>query len=154
MDYEKIKQWMEITQKYQNGKFWEMVFDENSHDQLEEDEGRNVTPKEKPPLMKYPTTDIFQTETDIILILEVPGAIKEDISLSFSGTKLTVRGLLRPPMIQGVTIKSERKYGEFERNINLPEPVDSKDIFARFENGLLIISYKRRYTREETIMIR
>lgn len=154
MDFDKIKQWMEITQKYQNGKFWEMVLDEHRTDELEEVEESNGTPKENPPLIKYPKTDIFQTETDIILLLEIPGAIKEDISLSVSGTKLTLRGLLRPPMIQGVTIKNERKYGEFERNIDLPEPVDSKDIFARFENGLLIISYKRRYTREEPIMIR
>ncbi|MEH7309250.1 Hsp20/alpha crystallin family protein [Neobacillus drentensis] len=155
MDFEKIKQWMEITQKYQNGKFWEMVLEGNSADEvLEESDGHQVSHREDSPIIKYPKTDIFQTETDIILLLEIPGAVKEDISISVSGTKLSVRGQLRPPLIQGVTIKNERKYGEFERNIDLPEPVDSKDIFARFENGLLIISYRRRYTKEEPVMIR
>jgi HSP20 family protein len=41
MDFEKIKQWMEITQKYQNGKFWEMVLDEHRTDDQEDVDGSN-----------------------------------------------------------------------------------------------------------------
>lgn len=155
MDFEKIKQWMEVTQKYQNGKFWEMVFEEHPPEEVlkdtDEQQERQTT---SPPSLKYPQTDIYMTETDVILLLEIPGARKEEIYLSVSGMKLFVKGVIRPPMIQGVTILNERLYGEFQREIELPEPTESKDIIATFENGLLIITYPRRFTIEENIMIR
>jgi HSP20 family protein len=152
MDFEKIKQWMEITQKYQNGKFWETIFDGNLFD--EDGETGEMRPDQKTFSMKYPKTDIYVTETDVILLMEIPGAVKEDIVLSVSGTKLSVKGVLQPPMINGASVLNERKYGEFQRNIDLPEPVDSHDMYARFQNGLLTISYPRKYTREEHVMIR
>ncbi|MBM7714627.1 HSP20 family protein [Bacillus thermophilus] len=155
MDFEKIKQWMEITQKYQNGKFWETIFDGNSFDEDEEtSEVHPLQSKNKSDPKKYPKTDIYVTETDVVVLMEIPGALKEDIALSVSGSKLSVKGVLQPPMINGASVLNERKYGEFQRNIDLPEPVDSKDIYARFKNGLLTISYARKYTREENIMIR
>ena len=33
MDFDKLKQWMEVTQKYQNGKFWDMVFEQASQEE-------------------------------------------------------------------------------------------------------------------------
>lgn len=156
MDADKIKQWIEMTQKYQNGRFWEMVFEENPPGTVLEEEGiSSGRQKEKQhEAGKYPKTDIFLTDTDVILLVEIPGAIREDMVLSVSGNKLTIRGILHPPMINGTTVLNERKYGEFLRTIDLPEPAESKGMHARFENGLLIITYPRRYVREETIMIR
>ncbi|CEG29355.1 Hsp20/alpha crystallin family protein [Bacillus sp. B-jedd] len=155
MDADKIKQWIEMTQKYQNGRFWEMVFEENPPGTvLEEQVTTNGRQKENHETGKYPKTDIFLTDTDVILLVEIPGAIREDMGLSVSGNKLTIRGILHAPMINGTTVLNERKYGEFQRTIDLPEPAESKGMHARFENGLLIITYPRRYVREETIMIR
>ncbi|RHW40336.1 Hsp20/alpha crystallin family protein [Neobacillus notoginsengisoli] len=155
MDADKIKQWIEMTQKYQNGRFWEMVFDENPPGEIVEENGvQSGRQPEKKDSGNYPKTDIFLTDTDIILLMEIPGAMREDMALSVSGTKLTVRGILHPPMINGATVVNERKYGEFQRTIDLPEPAESKGMHARFENGLLIITYPRRYVREETILIR
>ncbi|WP_409272701.1 Hsp20/alpha crystallin family protein [Neobacillus sp. SCS-31] len=151
MDMDKIKQWIEMTQQYQNGRFWEMVFEDNPPgDALEDQPVRQAKQKQG----SYPNTDIFLTDRDVILLLEIPGAIREDIALSVSGSRLTIKGVLQAPMINGVTVQTERKYGEFQRIIDLPEPTESKDIHARFENGLLIITYPRRYVREETILIR
>ncbi|WP_316572108.1 Hsp20/alpha crystallin family protein [Neobacillus sp. YIM B06451] len=153
MEMDKIKQWIEMTQQYQNGRFWEMVFEDNPPgDTLEDQPVRPKKAKQKQG--SYPNTDIFLTDRDVILLLEIPGAIREDIALSVSGSRLTIKGVLQAPMINGVTVQTERKYGEFQRIIDLPEPAESKDIHARFENGLLIITYPRRYVREETILIR
>jgi HSP20 family protein len=155
MDFEKIKQWMEITQQYQNGKFWEMVFEEDGMENMMDDAERGVQkPKRQTRPSDFPKTDVFLTETDVILLMELPGALKDDIALSVSGTKLLVKGVLQPPMINGATVRTERKYGEFQRIIDLPEPTESRAIHARFENGLLIITYGRKFIREEPIMIR
>lgn len=156
MEFDKLKKWMEVTQKYQNGKFWDMVFDEHPPEENdpEADDELEEELEKRPVSLKYPQTDIFLTEQEVILLLEIPGAKKEDISLTVSGTKLLVRGNLQPPLIYGVTVQNERLYGEFQREIDLPEPAESKKVMARFENGLLIISYPRSPKREENIIIR
>ena len=69
--------------------------------------------------------------------MEIPGALKEDVFLSVSGNKLTVRGVIQSPILNGQLLQTERKYGEFQRVIELPEPTDSQHIQARFDNGLL-----------------
>ncbi|VEF46128.1 spore coat protein P [Bacillus freudenreichii] len=90
----------------------------------------------------------------MILLLEIPGVKKEDISLSVSGSRLVVRGDLRPSLINGVTVQNERFYGEYQREIDLPEHAEGKNMMPRFENGLLVISYPRSFKREENIIIR
>ena len=156
MDFEKIKQWMEISRNYQNGKFWDMIFDQSSLEQMMKNGDEPLVGKkpEQGSLKDFPKTDIFLTDTAVILLLELPGARKEDVSLSVSGIKLSIKGNLTLPNINGVTVHSERKYGEFQRVIELPEPTDSKDIHARFENGLLVITYSRKYSQEERIIIK
>ncbi|WP_164525624.1 Hsp20/alpha crystallin family protein [Siminovitchia acidinfaciens] len=152
MEFDKLKKWMEVTQKYQNGKFWDMVFDEHPPGETDLEEEDEL--EERPASLKYPQTDIFLTEQEVILLMEIPGAKKEDISLTVSGSRLVVRGDLQPPLINGVTVQNERLYGEFQREIDLPEPAESKNMMARFENGLLVISYPRSFIREENIIIR
>lgn len=156
MDFEKLRQWMEVTQKYQNNKFWDMIFEHHSPEEMmgEFEENPEERPKPKQPILKkFPPTDIFITETAVILLLEIPGAVKEDVFLSVSGNKLIVRGIIKSPILNGEVVQSERKYGEFQRTIELPEPTDSKHIQARFDNGLLIITYGRVYRQEESIYI-
>lgn len=155
MDFEKMKQWMEVTQKYQNNKFWDMIFEqsppEEMMDDFEKQQGRKKSSQASS--IDFPRTDIFLTDTAVIILLEIPGALKEDVFLSVSGNKLTVRGVIKSPILQGELVQSERKYGEFQRMLELPEPADSKHIQARFDNGLLIITYGRVYRQEESIYI-
>lgn len=155
MDFDKLKQWMEITQKYQNNKFWDMVFENSESDELMEEFEDQQERKKSDEVMskKFPKTDIFLTETAVIILLEIPGAFKEDVFLSVSGNRLTVRGMIKSPIMNGQLVKSERKYGEFQRIIELPEPTESQHIQAGFENGLLAITYGRRYRQEESILI-
>lgn len=155
MDFDKLKQWMEVTQKYQNGKFWDMVFEQGTQEETidgfeNSQEGKKST---RATLKKFPVTDIFLTETAVIILLEIPGALKEDVFLSVSGNKLTVRGVIQSPILNGQSLLNERRYGEFQRVIELPESTDSQHIQARFDNGLLAITYGRTYRQEESIYI-
>ncbi|PWA13446.1 Hsp20/alpha crystallin family protein [Pueribacillus theae] len=167
MDMEKIKQWMEMAQKYQSGNFWDTIFDQHSG-QTQQNTGStqqnpgtseqnnhgytreshtSSTPTE------FPLVDIFVTDTEVIVIIELPGLRKEDVQLSLSGNKLLVKGRSKIPVVSGSSILNERKYGEFERLIELPEPTESKDVQARFDCGLLFVTYIRKYTEHENISI-
>ncbi|WP_226670219.1 Hsp20/alpha crystallin family protein [Metabacillus litoralis] len=155
MDFEKLKQWMEISKGYQNGEFWNAIFDQtNPEEMMKQFQGDQGNKNNQKKSGYSPNTDIYLTDTAVIVLIEIPGANKEEILLSVSGTKLTIRGSIKLMIMNGVTIQAERKYGEFQRVIELPEPVDSKDIHARFENGLLVVTYNRNYRQEERINIR
>lgn len=155
MDFDKLKQWMEVSQTYQNGKFWDKVFEQSGSEEMTEESQSKQEQRRTVPISSknFPKTDIFLTETAVIVLLEIPGAIKEDVFLTVSGNKLTVRGVIKTPILNGTSLQTERKYGEFHRIIDLPEPTDSQHIQARFEHGLLAVSYARRYRQEENIFI-
>ncbi|MEW9676270.1 Hsp20/alpha crystallin family protein [Lentibacillus sp. L22] len=167
MDMEKLRQWMEMAQKYQNGNFWDAIFDQypgmdqqntNGDQQNMGATGQNddVYTEESPKhhtSAEFPLADIFVTDTQIMIIIELPGLKKEDIQLSLSGNKLLVKGESKMPIVSGSPFLKERKYGEFERQIELPEPTESKDMQAKFDNGLLLVTYIRKYNQHEPISI-
>lgn len=155
MDIDKLKQWMEVTQKYQNGKFWEMIFEQSPPDVMtgEFEHKQERKKSNQTSVQSWPKTDILLTEAAVIVLLELPGVLKEDVFLSISGNKLTVRGVVKPLVINGISVHTERNYGEFQRVIELPEPTDSKHVQARFDNGILAVTYGRQYRQEESIYI-
>lgn len=102
---------------------------------------------------RFPLVDIYLTDTEIMVIIELPGLQKEEVQLSLSGTKLLVKGISKNPIVSGSPFLAERQYGDFERLIELPEPADHKDIQAKFESGLLFVTYKRKYTQHKNIPI-
>ncbi|RAK18185.1 HSP20 family protein [Anoxybacillus vitaminiphilus] len=155
MDFEKLKQWMEIAQKYHSGYFWNNVFDQDSSTKFmqEMDEERETEKQECKTVPHFPRTDIYLTDSQVIILIELPGFRKDDIQLFVSGNQLVVKGNGKSPIIPVFTIQNERIYGEFQRTIELPEPTEGKNITARFDNGLLILSYMRKYSHAERIVI-
>jgi HSP20 family protein len=155
LDFEKLKQWMEIAQKYHSGDFWNNVFDQDSATKFMQEMGGEETKEkqERKNIPNFPRTDIYLTDSQVIILIELPGFRKEDIQLFVSGNQLVVKGSGKLPITPVFTIQNERMYGEFQRTIELPEPTEGKNIKARFDNGLLILSYMRKYGNEERIII-
>jgi HSP20 family protein len=156
LDFEKLKQWMEIAEKYQTGGFWNQVFEENKENIFMNPSPPNQKPsnqKIRKAGSSFPFTDIYLTENHVIVLIEIPGIRKEDLSLSITGTKLIIKGINRLQLMDYTTYHAERTYGEFQREILLPEPMESKNMRAKVDNGLLILSYLRKYKTEEPILI-
>ncbi|WP_027409031.1 Hsp20/alpha crystallin family protein [Anoxybacteroides tepidamans] len=155
MDFEKLKQWMEIAQKYQSGAFWNSIFDQHSAKEWmkEMEVAEWSETSEKKAAHPFPPTDIYLTDSHVVLLVELAGFQKEEIQLSISGTQLVIRGDCKLPLTPAAAIQTERTYGKFERTIELPEPAEGKHVKARLENGLLILMYRRPYRQEETITI-
>ncbi|GIN20109.1 MAG TPA: Hsp20/alpha crystallin family protein [Bacillus bacterium] len=153
MDLEKLKQWMEMAQKYQNGNFWDAIFDQFMDTSGQNSQRYPISSQASRPSTKFPLVDIYLTDTQIMVIIELPGLQKDEVQLSLSGTKLLVKGISKKPIVSGSPFLAERHHGEFERVIELPEPADHKDVQAKFESGLLFVTYKKRYTQQENIPI-
>ncbi|MEH7382110.1 Hsp20/alpha crystallin family protein [Bacillus sp. JJ1533] len=154
MDMNKILQWMDLAKKYQTTDFWKDIFDQSSFEEFMKTQGSEdrATPFESGRDKKFPLVDIYMTESDVLLIAELPGYQKNDIRLSVSGTNLLLKGnsnLVYP----GEPIQQERYSGPFERTIQLPEATFPDQIRATFKNGMLLISYKRQFKNEEYVPI-
>lgn len=97
-----------------------------------------------------PMTDVFETETELVIKMELAGMRKEDIAIGVDGNRLFVRGHRKD---ECNTFESPRKrnyiqmeinYGEFERVFILPEGLDTQTIRAEFQTGFLQVSIGKR----------
>ncbi|OCA91946.1 Hsp20/alpha crystallin family protein [Pseudobacillus wudalianchiensis] len=156
MDMDKILQWMDIAKKYQTTNFWDEIFENSSFNEFMKNHSGVAQDGESPLKTeqgkKFPPTDIYMTDEEILLVSNLAGYPKENIQVSVSGIKLLIRGS-DSQMNKGELVQQEIYQGDFQRIIQLPEPAYPNQIRARFHNGLLFISYNRQFRSEEQVPI-
>lgn len=93
-----------------------------------------------------PEADLFETNDEIVLRVNLAGVRKEDIELSFHGNSLRVSGRRRPFHHSGRPdrfILLEMGSGEFERIFRLSCSIAEQDIEASLSEGILTVRMKR-----------
>jgi HSP20 family protein len=93
-------------------------------------------------LLRTPDADVVETESDIVVVLDVPGIGAEEIELELENNVLTITGERqaeweREGGERGSWHISERRYGRFSRSFVLPRDVDAERIQAQMANGVL-----------------
>ncbi len=135
MDIEKIKRWLEITGEYQQNDFWTKTVASQTPEQFFNSQKKHLLPK----------YDIYQNETHICIILELPGIDNNDVNIALnSDTYLLVKGSFPLLFPNEMAVKKERYYGTFERLIPLPEPTELHLLHIYQHNGLFQITYPRK----------
>lgn len=90
-----------------------------------------------------PNTDMYRTDSEIVIVAEMPGVTSSnDISIRLKGLKLSLSGKIpyNYPVEDDNLIQSERFFGEFKKDIQLPDDIIPNEISqAYFKNGLLEI---------------
>ena len=86
-----------------------------------------------------PPTDVIETANEVVVLVEVAGMRQKDLHISLSNNILVIRGERKEKEIKNISCyrSMEINYGMFERNIYLPDTVDSKNISANYKNGFL-----------------
>ncbi len=92
-----------------------------------------------------PSLDIVETDHDITLKVDVPGVDPKDLDIRISGNVLTLSGeKSESNENQGDTwYHSERRFGTFRRNVQLPSYVDPEKVSAEHANGVLTIRLEK-----------
>lgn len=90
-----------------------------------------------------PEIDVNENEHQYMVSVNLPGANKNDISVSLDGQRLTIKGK-RIYQQQGSNptgniIFKERQSGRFQRSISLTHPVHQNRMKTRLDNGILKI---------------
>lgn len=93
----------------------------------------------------YPRIDISEDKDNINVTAEIPGVKKENIKITLQDNILTIEGEKKKETEQKENnfFRSERVFGSFKRCFTLPEEVDSENVEAKFENGMLHVQMKR-----------
>jgi len=88
-----------------------------------------------------PALDLYQTNDDIVAVVELPGMRKEDIELSLHDGMLTISGERKDESAEGEkTGRTERFIGKFRRSISLPTRVDANKVNATYKDGILTVT--------------
>ena len=85
--------------------------------------------------------DIKETDKDYKIKVELPGVKKEDISLDLTKTSLKIHAQKNEEKEEKNSKyhKSEFRYGMYNRTIHFPEEVNTQDVKAKLEHGILTL---------------
>ena len=89
----------------------------------------------------FPAVEVSESANETVVIAELPGVKREDITITVKDGVLTIGGerkALELPA-DGSCVRSEIPHGEFRRSIALTHPLKLGDVSAELKNGLLRI---------------
>ena len=98
--------------------------------------------EENMPLMAWtPPCDIYETEKELVLKMELPDMKKEDVHVTVENNVLTLRGerKFEETVARENFHRIERTYGEFLRTFTLPPFIEGNKISAEFKDGMLMV---------------
>ena len=86
-----------------------------------------------------PPTDVYETETDFVVRVEVAGIRETDLDVSFENGILTIEGV-RPDVTERRAYhQMEIHFGKFSTAIGVPGPIDLDNSVAEYKDGFLIV---------------
>ncbi len=93
-----------------------------------------------------PKADIYENETNFVVVLELPGLSKNEVSIKVNEEKIVlISGEKKKSELDCKTIvRNERIFGTFKRNFQLPEEADIENINAEFKHGLLTLTIAKK----------
>ncbi|MGA2023486.1 MAG: Hsp20/alpha crystallin family protein [Steroidobacteraceae bacterium] len=95
----------------------------------------------------FPPTNVGVTENEVHVYLFAPGLDAKSFSISMQQNLLLVSGNRELPINEKATyFRQERFEGEFRRVVTLPEDIDPERVEAKYRDGILQISLRRRET--------
>jgi HSP20 family protein len=88
-----------------------------------------------------PALDLYQSNDNVIAVVELPGMRKEDIDISLRDGTLTISGERTRESSNGEKAeRTERYIGAFRRSIALPTRVDADKVSATYQDGILKVT--------------
>jgi len=101
--------------------------------------------RRKPPTVRFspkkwePAIDVCETDDEVVVCVDIAGVKEEEIEVIVQDNILTVRGERRDSRrgIRRTYSQMEILWGPFERDVVLPANVNSDQVKAFYEGGLL-----------------
>jgi len=119
-------------------------------------EGFMPMPRAFATTLMSPQLDLRMDDGKMRLEMDLPGVNPDDVDIMLQDGLLTIKGERREERKEGEgdTQVRERRFGRFERRVQLPDGVDEDSLDARFEKGVLSISARLKKGMEHQRRIR
>lgn len=86
-----------------------------------------------------PSVDIYETDDKYIVVLDMPGATKEDIDITIADDTLTVVGTVNEVNEGWKPVLHEFTISDYKREITIGNRVNRENIEACYDNGVLTL---------------
>ena len=108
---------------------------------------KELAPKEEktvPARYYIPSTDIYETDEALTLVMEVPGVEKKDVSVKLENDVLRVEGRIDFSKYEGLEpVYAEYNVGHYARAFTLSDKIDQEGISAELADGVLTLTLKK-----------
>ena len=116
-----------------------------SAQELEVQQKRALEKKDEatvPARIYLPTTDIFETENALMVVMEMPGVLNEHADITIEDNVLTVTGRIDFSKYEKLQpVYTEYNIGHFQRSFSLaPSSIDEHRITAEMKDGVLTLT--------------
>jgi|SRR5579864_7355234 len=93
-----------------------------------------------------PPVDVYEDEHHLVLKLEIPGMNEADLKVSLENNTLTISGerKFEKEEKEENFHRIERRYGSFTRTFRLPATVDTENVEAHYDKGILKVTLAKR----------
>jgi HSP20 family protein len=98
-----------------------------------------------------PPTDVYETDDNIVVQVEVAGMAEDDFAITFADQSLIITGVRRDPSDKLGYHQMEIPYGEFRTDVYVSKAIDIDSIEASYENGFLLVTLPKEGTHRVTI---
>ena len=97
-----------------------------------------VPEQTRPGAVYSPSVDIFENETSITVLADMPGVKVEDLEIDLRESMLTLTGRVTAPnSVKESDVLREYQSGTFFRQFTLSETIDQAKIDAKLTDGVL-----------------
>jgi HSP20 family molecular chaperone IbpA len=114
-----------------------------SPQELQVQKKREVEKKEEPTIPTrafVPSTDIYESDDALTIVMEMPGVDKEDLDVSVESGILQVEGRLNFKKYEGMhPVYTEYNIGNYRRSFSLTNRIDQLKIRADVSDGVLTL---------------
>jgi HSP20 family molecular chaperone IbpA len=125
---------------------------EDEDDEEEEEEEYNINKPNQNDEEGELAIDMYETPNDIIIKTVVSGVKPEELDISITREKITIKGNRIPERgFEGSNYHIQELYwGPFSRSINLPQEIEVDEAEAAAKHGLLILKLPKINKEKET----
>jgi HSP20 family protein len=88
-----------------------------------------------------PVADIFETDSALCVVMEMPGVEKKDLEVALENDVLRVAGRIDFAKYEGMEpVYTEYNIGHYTRSFAISNKIDQERISAQLENGVLTLT--------------
>jgi|SRR3954451_1618200 len=107
----------------------------------EKQELANKEEKTVPGRFFVPAADIFETESALTVIMEMPGVDKQGVTIALENDVLRIEGQIDFSKYQGMEpVYTEYNVGHYSRGFTLSGKIDRDNISAELADGVLTLT--------------